>query len=865
MNHKPLSQMTVEELERTIEFHDYQYWVLAAPVISDEEYDLLHRALKECHPDSPVLNRVGYDAHDPATFGNKVVHDRPMLSLDKCYSDEEFNRWLDFIQRTVTGGLESGLLASDPGPASGLTVAVSPKVDGVAAALTYDETGQLVRAATRGDGRMGEDFTLNARLVAGIPWQVDNGPIEVRGEVYMASSVFSARYAKAFSNPRNLTAGTLKQKEGNRQQLLDLTFAAYDLLGTEAAGEKDKARLLQGQGFLPVESVYTLASEGAAQYQQALEQRKQWDFEADGIVIKLEATALHELLGGTAHHPRYAIAYKFQGDTGFTRLVDVIWKVSRTATITPVANVEPVALSGAMVSRSTLHNIGIFNALGLKVGDKVQVTRRGGVIPNIEASLGGGETPVEVPTKCPSCGAETLLAAPQCFVSGFRLSRSADSEELQAVVRHQKSLPGGAGILQSVMDVGNRLARKNGDGRYQKTLTWKRGDDLQVRRGIVGRLNGLPSIRHRQAEMLVLLVLDPRIEQSWQWLEMLASQVVPHLLDVRILMVPHSRFDSPEPKAEVQPLLATGGNVGFLEQVKLFRPGIHKAAGAHAVMQEGKGESSLSDNASLAYSLSDDLLSCSAPAACRDARVGSLEHFIRTIGVDGFGPKVLENLYDNGLLTTEHDFFTLHPEHLVQLDRMGEILANKLVEQVHNSATMELAVFLRALGIDELARHVSSLLQKEYGDLESVLGLDEEQLAGHDSIAFGIAHQVVHGLRKNQQRIAGLLPYVALSRPQVTEEGTELPFGGKSFVFTGKMATLGRKQAQEKVREMGGETPSGVTTDLTWLVIGDSGSPLFGEGKKGSKMLKAEKYNTAGSQIGIISETRFLEMLKESQ
>ena len=233
MRDKPIGEMTVEELERELEYHDYQYWALDSPIIPDEEYDLLVRRLTELRPDSPVLSRVGGGDLDPVAFGNKVAHPRPMLSLDKCYGDEDYGRWLDFVARTIKDQVE--------GAVSGVLVSVSPKVDGVAAAVRYDADGELKVAATRGDGRVGEDFTLNARLIKGIPWQVVRGDIEVRGEVFMARSVFDEKYRDAFSNPRNLTAGTLKQKESSREQLLDLTFYAYDLMGAGAAHKSARA------------------------------------------------------------------------------------------------------------------------------------------------------------------------------------------------------------------------------------------------------------------------------------------------------------------------------------------------------------------------------------------------------------------------------------------------------------------------------------------------------------------------------------------------------------------------------------------------------------------------------------------------
>ncbi|MBM4356044.1 MAG: hypothetical protein FJ109_20020, partial [Deltaproteobacteria bacterium] len=278
MSDKPIADMTVDELERTVEFHDHQYWELNAPLIADEEYDLLVRRLEQLRPDSPVLHRVGGNSPLTAAFRKKVVHPAPMLSLDKCYDDEKLFAWL---KTTVGRTLKTAAQDRDPRVPETVRelfapidredqippiverfrVSVSPKVDGVAAALRYGPDGRLAVAATRGDGIAGEDFTLNARLVPGIPWQLaltspgrppleatdaenpaalDGASvlpeIEVRGEVHMKRSVFRQKYAASFPNPRNLTAGSLKQKEGNRAQLFDLSFFAYDLFAPGLQG-----------------------------------------------------------------------------------------------------------------------------------------------------------------------------------------------------------------------------------------------------------------------------------------------------------------------------------------------------------------------------------------------------------------------------------------------------------------------------------------------------------------------------------------------------------------------------------------------------------------------------------------------------
>lgn len=907
---KPLSGMTVEELERAVEFHDHQYWKLHAPLISDEEFDLLVRRLQQLRPDSPVLSRIGGGGASAETFRNKVVHPAPMLSLDKCYDDEKLFAWL---KTTVGRSLKTAAAELDPrlppdiqtrfAPieredqipplVERLRVSVSPKVDGVAAALRYDAKGRLEVAATRGDGIAGEDFTLNARLIPAIPWQIplaaQYGGLEVRGEVYMRRSVFKDKYASSFPNPRNLTAGSLKQKEGNRAQLFDLSFLAYDVIlppphRAALSSEERKQELMRTLGFAPVDSQFTEAAGVPGLYRSALATRDSWDFDADGIVIRLDETALHEVLGLTAHHPRYAIAYKFQGDTGLTTLRQIEWSVARSGTVTPVALVEPVFLSGARVSRSTLHNIKELRKLDLHVGDSVRMTRRGDVIPKVEENLGGGDAPVTVPDKCPSCGAPTLLAAPQLFVSGTRFQRSGDGPQLDALIAARTDSNASDGLF-NLLESANNAARRSGDLRYKECLTWGR-NETERRRELTRLLNSLPAIRPPRPAVMGLLVFSPDLAASWELLALALSRVRSHRLELRLLPVLHSRFETPGP-APATPVDA--GGVGLppgpaLPGAPPALPELLEAGRSGTVwpwlatrlllppadteFRTSAGDWSppfLERATELAYQLSDDVLVCSLPSGCRGTRLGALEHFITTIGVDGFGRKILDNLYDAGLLRTFEDFFRLDSRDLVPLERMGDLLASKLVENVSQARRMSVSTFLQALGIEELARNISTLLEKEYATLERILALAETDLMKHEGVAFGIAHQVVHGLRRARPAIEALLPFIELSGPQPASVRADLPFAGKSFVFTGKMRSLQRKEAQAEVQALGGDTPDDVVTSLNFLVVGDEGSPLFGQGAKGSKMVKAEKYNAAGSSIRIISETDFLRMVKDAR
>ena len=384
-----LLAMTIEELETAIQRHNRLYWEENQPEISDYDYDRLTRRLGELAPDSLLLDQIGGppQAAAPAP-GDGVVHDPPMLSLDKCYGEEELLRWAD------KGGGE---------------YLVTPKMDGVAVALRYDERGELCLAATRGNGVVGEDITANARHIRDIPQRLPMGPVEVRGEAYMRLSVFE-KFQGQFSNPRNLTAGAIKHKEARKSAAYGLSFAAYNILGAaDVRTEADKMALLEKMGFPALRWEVVGRDQLQTTYEWFSIHRQDFDYEIDGVVYKVNAVADQEAMGFTAHHPRYAIAYKFQGDSAVSRLEDVFWSVSRTGVITPVAMVAPVELSGAVVTRASLHNAGFVSSMALTRGAQVMMTRRGGVIPKVEFVVEPGDESFALPQACPSCGGEVAL------------------------------------------------------------------------------------------------------------------------------------------------------------------------------------------------------------------------------------------------------------------------------------------------------------------------------------------------------------------------------------------------------------------------------------------------------------------------
>lgn len=400
-----LHDLTRDELVEIITRANAEYWDQHAATLPDPLYDRLVERLRKLDPKAEVLDDLGAKAPSgpviaadeaieipPAQrFGAAVRHARPMLSLDKAYSAEEVAAWASKFEGDMI---------------------VMPKLDGIACSIRYDARGKLVLAATRGSGTEGEDVTANVLEIAVVPSQLPkgHGPVEVRGEVYMPLSVFQ-RFKEEFSNPRNLAAGALRNKDAKKSGAFKLCFAAYDILEEGLETEREKVARLEELGLPGAYCEFVDRDGIAGSFESFSRKRSELDYEIDGVVYRADRLDEQKRLGLTAHHPRYAIAFKFQGDTGETTLLDVEWGVSRTGTITPMAMLQPIELSGAMISRAGLHNLTQFRALGLTKGARVEVTRRGGVIPHVERVVTpgpGGET-FAIPQQCPACGSPSQV------------------------------------------------------------------------------------------------------------------------------------------------------------------------------------------------------------------------------------------------------------------------------------------------------------------------------------------------------------------------------------------------------------------------------------------------------------------------
>jgi DNA ligase (NAD+) len=415
----------IEILREEVRRHEELYYVQDNPEISDAEYDALLtrlRQLEEDHPefatpDSPT-QRVG---GRPVEGFAEYVHRRPMLSLENSYNIEELRAFDERCRRLADG--------------RAFDYVAELKIDGLSISLHYEKS-VLVRGVTRGDGRRGEDVTQNARTIRSIPLRLKIsdarlnkllGDMEVRGEAYLPRSEFERinlereeEELPRFANPRNAAAGTLRQLDSKIVAKRRLDMFAYDVLTGERkpfATHWEALAALERVGFhINPNRALCASIDEVIQFCEQMEfKRDELGYEIDGVVVKVNSSALQEEFGATTKAPRWAIAYKYPARQATTKVLSIVVQVGRTGALTPVANLEPVQLAGTVVARATLHNADEIKRLGVRIGDYVLIEKSGEIIPKvikvIESKRTGAEKPFRIPAKCPVCGG--LVSRPE--------------------------------------------------------------------------------------------------------------------------------------------------------------------------------------------------------------------------------------------------------------------------------------------------------------------------------------------------------------------------------------------------------------------------------------------------------------------
>jgi DNA ligase (NAD+) len=468
----------ITELREAISQHNYRYYVLDEPTISDAEYDALMRELRELEtlypdlitPDSPT-QRVGAP---PSERFAKVRHAQPMLSLGNAMDEASLRAWHERVRRVL-------------GPKAKISYVVEPKIDGLAIAITYEE-GRLILAATRGDGTIGEDVTANVRTVKSIPLSLQSARpnntiagelvgtlpqrIEVRGEIYMRITDFerlneqqASAGQKVFANPRNAAAGSLRQLDSSVTAGRPLRFFAYGIgpvEGVTLRSQWETLSYLQALG-LPVNPDIRHSDD----FEQVIAYCREWmsrrdflPYEADGVVIKVNSFDQQRELGVVARDPRWAIAFKFPAREATTTLRDILVNVGRTGRLNPNAVLDPVNIGGVVVSNATLHNEDYVLSRDIRIGDRVTVKRAGDVIPQVIAPIvaarTGDEQPWRMPATCPSCSTPVVREPGEADY--FCPNRACPAQVVRAVEHW---------VSQGAMDIvgmGERQARQFVEG-----------------------------------------------------------------------------------------------------------------------------------------------------------------------------------------------------------------------------------------------------------------------------------------------------------------------------------------------------------------------------------------------------------------
>jgi len=458
------ARQRVERLRELLRYHSYRYHVLDDPEISDAEYDALMQELKELEaahpefvtPDSPT-QRVGAG---PLPEFEKVEHRRPLLSLENAFSEEEVRAWEKRVLRILGNGAEVGFT-------------VEPKIDGLAVSLRY-EGGLLVQGATRGNGFVGEDVTQNLRTIPAIPLRIpvvdgEAAPpfLEARGEVYMPRDRFEemnrlreAEGEKPFANPRNAAAGSVRQLDPSitvTRPLSIFMYAVGEAGGVPLDSQWEALAFLRRMGFPTAGNIARCGhlDQVLALYRQWLAQRNELNYDADGLVIKVDSLAQQEALGEVSHAPRWAIAFKFPAHEAITKLLRIGVNVGRTGSLNPYAELEPVQVGGVTIRNATLHNEDDIHRKDIREGDTVVIKRAGDVIPQVVAPVielrTGAEKVFHMADVCPVC--RQAVVKPEDEVMYYCINASCPAQ-LVARVEHFAS--------RGAMDIegfGERLAQ----------------------------------------------------------------------------------------------------------------------------------------------------------------------------------------------------------------------------------------------------------------------------------------------------------------------------------------------------------------------------------------------------------------------
>jgi len=866
---EPAAEIT--RLREQIRYHDQKYYVEAAPEISDREYDRLLERLKQLeakHPelipsDSPT-QRIG---DQPVKGLPPAEHRVPMLSIDNTYSIEELKKYGDRVAK---------LLPGEP-----VDWVVELKVDGVAVSLIY-ENGLLVRGATRGDGRVGDDITHNVRTIKDVPLRLLGRQVppvlEVRGEVYMTNSdlvLFNEKQKEKGKPPapntRNLAAGSIRQLDPRicaERRLRFFCHSAGDVEGLKAQTHTEFLDELRGYGLPSTPHVECFDSFAAAveHCEGLIERLHELDFEIDGLVLKVNRFDQRERLGYTSKSPRWVIAYKFEKYEATTRLNAIRVQVGKTGTVTPVADLEPVQLAGTTVSRASLHNADEIERKDVRPGDMVVVEKAGKIIPHIvrvEKHLRQGSLRKFVfPTECPECGTKLVRdkkAEKDEAGAYIRCPNPQCPAQVKERIRYYagRNAMDIEGLGDELVDklVSERLVRNYGD-LYRLT-----GDQLSGLEWVVEWGPGL-------SEKVVKGIEETKdFGPAWllraltkgQIRERQAASLVNHFGSLDSMM--NAKVNELGNVAEIGPILAESIydhlHKGISEQTIVELRDVGVNIGSEL---PGTRSAKLASRTSAVRMSGIERFGLDKFKESIGYFVGGVQETIRKgakeskkkKGVAGLGRERVEQLVDEGLVTDYVDLYRLTPDKLAKLRRtvkMSSQEAEKQIDLIATSKDRGLARLLNALSIRHVGTRVAAVLAERFGSMEALMTADVEQISETNEIGPVIAQSVYNFLHSDfGSKTVADLQRLGVQMTSVTRLASRRKLGGKTFVVTGTLQKYSREDIEEVIVRHGGRAASSVSKKTAFIVAGEN---------PGSKLAKARELG-----VPVIDEEQFEAMLK---
>ncbi len=799
----------VEELRAEIRYHDYQYYVRNEPVVGDTQYDELLRELRNLEerfpelvtPESPTQRVAG----EPVAEFGVVEHREPMLSLSNVFDADELSAWHQRVVRLLERE-DFGFVGE-------------PKIDGLAISLIY-EGGRFVQGATRGDGRRGEDITVNLRTLRSIPLVLDADGLpeafEVRGEVYMSKAEFerlnqerAERGEQLYMNPRNTAAGSLRQLDPRITASRRLDLFIYQLGWVQgdrpAASHSEAMAWLRELGFPtnPIAQRFDRIEEVAKFCESWARQRDKLDYDIDGVVVKVDEFALQRQLGVVGRDPRWATAYKFPAEQAVTRLRDIEVSVGRTGVLTPFARLEPVFVGGANVSVATLHNFDHLTALDIRPGDDVIVQRAGDVIPQVVGPVlarreGRDLAPFVMPDACPVCGSEVTRDPDE---AAHYCSNRRCPVRVARQVEHFTS--------RGAMDIEGF------------------GESVSAR--LVGPPIDVPRLRLEEAERQIRKDA-PTVRAAFEPIAPISERL--SIVDGEVDSVVSCVGLAVSGIAE-----ATSNALAFLAYER--RTQLQKRLGVNREALESNRQELESW---------EWFTETAIPYRNR----GALTRFRANLLTAEESLRELERcLFDAGLTTRVADIFRLNAkrDELVGLKGFGTIMVDSLLSNIETSKSRPLHRVLVGLGIRFVGIETARALALEFGSIESLMKASMSDLEAIPDVGPTVAQQVLKFFADpvDREEVLAMRELGVEMREESAARGG--PLEGLTIVATGSLERWSRNEAEELIKRHGGRVSGSVSKNTSFVVAGEGG---------GSKRDRAE---TLG--IEIIDEAEFIERLRK--